>query len=72
LKSSRQLSPGDAKIKSWHDGRVVENVNVTGMNAYVSAYEIKSGYDGKGGGKENDEFSSRMKRKLTSFRHAKT
>jgi hypothetical protein len=22
LKSSRQLSPGDAKIKSWHDGRV--------------------------------------------------
>ena len=29
LKSSRQLSPGDAKIKSWHGGRVEENVRVT-------------------------------------------
>jgi hypothetical protein len=26
LKSSRQLSLGDAKIKSWHDGRVEENI----------------------------------------------
>jgi hypothetical protein len=44
LKSSRQLSPGDAKIKSWHDGGVEGKANVTRGNAYVGACEIKSGY----------------------------
>ena len=29
LKSTRQLSPGDAKIKSWHDGRVEGNAIMT-------------------------------------------
>ena len=29
LTSSRQFSPGDAKIKSWHDGRVERNACVT-------------------------------------------
>ena len=32
LKSSRQRSPGDGKIKSWHDGRVVGNTYVTRRN----------------------------------------
>jgi hypothetical protein len=29
LKSSRQPSPGDAKIKSWHDGGVERNARMT-------------------------------------------
>jgi hypothetical protein len=43
--TSAQLVPGDAKIKSWHDGWgcVIEAIPPEASN--VSAYEIKSWHD---------------------------
>src|SRR5689334_3850567 len=61
LKSSRQFSPGDAKIKSWHDGRVEEDASLTLRNAISQRLwdQVRAGWKGEGRGAECRASSAR-------------